>query len=46
MILDILQVNGQQVGVWDNPNAPTKYGETPIYLAEAGGHTEIIDRQS
>ena len=29
--------------LWDNPNAPTKYGETTIYLAEADGHTEIIE---
>ena len=26
----------------DNPNAPNKYGETPIHVAARNGHTEIV----
>ena len=26
----------------DNPNAPNKKGDTPIYLAACNGHTEIV----
>ena len=26
----------------DNPNAPNKNGETPIYQAAHNGHTEIV----
>ena len=26
----------------DNPNAPDKYGETPIHLAAQDGHTEVV----
>ena len=26
----------------DNPNAPDKFGETPIYWAARMGHTEIV----
>ena len=26
----------------DNPNAPNKYGDTPIYWAAREGHTEIV----
>ena len=26
----------------DNPNSPTKWGDTPIYLAASNGHTEIV----